>query len=90
MAHFRIEPRPCIATLHAGMRSARMALALLCFASGVFAQTSAPPARLQSKQGAVDYSKAATTNWNAAPLGQPLAHYDRLRTLELSEAAWPK
>ena len=35
----------------------------------------------------MDFSRAATTNWNAAPLGQSLVHYDRLRTRQLSEAA---
>src|SRR5687768_928810 len=90
--HFRVE-EPCgVVTLDPSMSQVRLIhcahwLWLLVIATSVCAQTSAPPAKLQSKQGSVDFSKAATTNWNVAPLGQPLAHYDRLRTLELSEAA---
>src|SRR5688572_2343519 len=67
-------------------RAAVYALLLLfgCYALG---QNPTPLAKLQSKQGQVDFSRAATTNWNAAPLGQSLVHYDRLRTRQLSEAA---
>ena len=93
-ANFRVESGRAVRTLRAGVpgvlilsNSCCLGGCVLLLAVPVFGQTSAPPAKLQSTHGTVDYSRAATTNWNAARIGQPLAHYDRVRTRELSEAA---
>ena len=91
--HFRVESSREPPTLRAsvsGVFTLRnyfyLGGCVLCAAVSALGQTSGPPAKVQSTQGTVDYSKAATTNWNAARVGQTLAHYDRIRTRALSEA----
>src|SRR5262245_61604577 len=59
--------------------------AMLLLQSASQAQDGA--AVMLSREGQVDYSRAATTNWVPATNAQRLAVYERLRTLERSSAA---
>lgn len=67
---------------HLQLRFAALSFVLLLTAAGAQDSSNLPPARVVTREGAVDYRRRDVSNWYSAAAGQVLEERDRLRTLE--------